>query len=42
MREHTINVYKFNELSDTAKERALSDYCNHSCYAWDNEVMEVP
>jgi hypothetical protein len=40
MRQKTINVYKFDELSDEAKERALSIYSMECTYAWGNEAMD--
>jgi len=35
--ERTILVYKFNELSEEAKEKALSHYLKNFIYEWDDE-----
>ena len=40
MRTETINIYKFNELSDSAKENAISNWRNHGDYAWTDEWMD--
>jgi len=35
--ERTILVYKFNELSEEAKEKALNEYLREYQYEWDDE-----
>ena len=42
MKTRTINVYKFNELSDTAKETALHNYYSSGCeYFWDDAAINT-
>jgi hypothetical protein len=40
MRTKTINVYKFSELSEQAKERAKQNYASHVGYSWSQEAMD--
>ena len=40
MRTKTVNVYKFSELSDKAKERAKSNYATGEGYVWAGEAMD--
>lgn len=41
MRTETINIYKFDELSDEAKEKAIEQYKErHNSYAWSDEWID--
>lgn len=40
MRQQVINVYQFNELSDSAKENAINWYRNAGEYAWTEEWID--
>ena len=40
MKTIKINIYKFDELSETAKEKALNDYRNDFDFFWTDEGFE--
>lgn len=39
MRTIKVKVYKFDELSDDAKQRAMDKYCYTDTYAWGDDAM---
>ena len=40
MRKEEINIYKFSELSEAAKRKAIEDYFNPRCFHWVDEYFE--
>ena len=40
MKTKTINVYEFSELSDKAKENAISNYITYFEYGWGDEAIK--
>ena len=40
MREKTITVYKYSELSDKAKETAMYNFQQHEGYPWGDDALE--
>lgn len=39
-KQKSVTLYKFSELSDTAKERARCDHAANLGYSWNNEAFE--
>ena len=38
---NTYNVYRFDELSDEAKEKALDDFRYNNVFAWQDEIIDT-